>query len=72
MNTTTIYTRAEAAQFLRISTRTLDRYQQEGLVKKHQAKQNGRVTYLERDLLRFQNGASKMKDSKERSDENEF
>ena len=59
MRTTNVYTRTEAAQYLGLSVRTLDRYQQEGLIKKCQAKPNGRVTYREEDLIRFQSNAAK-------------
>lgn len=59
MSINTVFSRAEAARYLGLSVRTLDRYQREGLLKKCQAKQNGRVIYTDKDLRDFQNRIGK-------------
>lgn len=50
MDSAKILSRYEAAEYLRISVRTLDRRQQEGRIQYISDRKHARVQYLQRDL----------------------
>lgn len=47
------YSRLEAANYLNVSTRQLDRYRKQSLIKAYQSMPNGKVRYLKTDLDKF-------------------